>query len=563
MRILLLVHAFNSLSQRVHVELRELGHEVTVEFDVNDSVTREAVRLHAPDIVVAPFLKRAIPEDVWRAVPCLVVHPGPYGDRGPSSLDWAVLEGGPRWGVTVLQADAEMDGGAVWGSADFAMRPAAKGSLYRHEAADAAARLVVDALERLTAGGQPAPVDPADPRIRVRPPMRQADRRIDWLADDTAAVLRKIRSADGVPGVRDEVLGRPVSLFDAHPEPELRGRPGDLIARRDGAVCRATVDGAVWIGHMKAQDLGEAALKLPAEVVLGDAAAALPVAGAGRGDLRYEELDGVGYLHFAFYNGAMGPEQCARLRAAYAQALARPTRVLVLMGGPDFWSNGIHLNVIEAAASPAEESWRSINAIDDFARDVITTTDRIVVSALRGNAGAGGAFLALAADFVWARRGVVLNPHYKAMGNLYGSEYWTYLLPRRAGTERARLVTQARLPVGTAEAVRWGLIDDRFGDDLPGFDGELMVRAAALARDPALSHLIEGKRRRRAADEAEKPLAAYRAEELERMQLNFFGFDPSYHVARYNFVYKVPKSRTPYHLAHHRLVSMDPSPDRA
>jgi putative two-component system hydrogenase maturation factor HypX/HoxX len=36
------------------------------------------------------------------------------------------------------------------------------------------------------------------------------------------------------------------------------------------------------------------------------------------------------------------------------------------------------------------------------------------------------------------------------------------------------------------------------------------------------------------------------------MQLNFFGFDPSYHVARYNFVRKVPKSRTPVWLARHR-----------
>ena len=49
-----------------------------------------------------------------------------------------------------------------------------------------------------------------------------------------------------------------------------------------------------------------------------------------------------------------------------------------------------------------------------------------------GNAGAGGVFLSLAADEVWMRDGVILNPHYKDMGNLYGSEYWTYLLPARA-----------------------------------------------------------------------------------------------------------------------------------
>jgi putative two-component system hydrogenase maturation factor HypX/HoxX len=36
------------------------------------------------------------------------------------------------------------------------------------------------------------------------------------------------------------------------------------------------------------------------------------------------------------------------------------------------------------------------------------------------------------------------------------------------------------------------------------------------------------------------------------MRLNFYGFDPSCHVARYNFICKVPKSRTPLTLARHR-----------
>ena len=49
-----------------------------------------------------------------------------------------------------------------------------------------------------------------------------------------------------------------------------------------------------------------------------------------------------------------------------------------------------------------------------------------------------------------------------------------------------------------------------------------------------------------------KPLAAYRAEELDRMKLNFYGFDSSYHVARWHFVHKSPRSRTPLWLARHR-----------
>jgi folate-dependent phosphoribosylglycinamide formyltransferase PurN len=130
MRVLLLTHSFNSLAQRIFVELEARGHDVSVEFDIHDSVTEEAVALFKPDCIVAPFLKRAIPERVWRRLPCFIVHPGIVGDRGPTALDWAILKGLPHWGVTVLQAEAEMDGGPVWASAAFEMREATKSCAY-------------------------------------------------------------------------------------------------------------------------------------------------------------------------------------------------------------------------------------------------------------------------------------------------------------------------------------------------------------------------------------------------------------------------------------------------
>ena len=66
MRILFLDHAFNSLTQRLYSELAQDGHEISVEFDINDRVTEEAVALWQPELIVAPFLKRRIPESVWR-----------------------------------------------------------------------------------------------------------------------------------------------------------------------------------------------------------------------------------------------------------------------------------------------------------------------------------------------------------------------------------------------------------------------------------------------------------------------------------------------------------------
>jgi len=582
MRILLLTHSFNSLTQRLFAELRGGGHEVSVEFDISDSVTEEAVTQFAPDLVVAPFLKRAIPEAIWSKQLCLIVHPGIPGDRGPSSLDWAIQDGEPTWGVTVLQAEAEMDAGPVWATVEFPLRRGSKASIYRNEVTEAACQAVLQAVQRIpeaTAGRwvpwrtEDAPADCRPVRGRTRPLLKQADRAIDWQRDDSATVLRKIAAADGSPGVADLLFDVPCHLFDAWSEARLRGgTPGQVIARRETALLRATTDGAVWLGHIKRQG----GFKLPATLAFASEAAVVPeepldgfwtVEHDTWQDIRYAEQDDVGFLHFEFYNGAMGTRQCLRLRTAFEWAQSRPTRVIVLAGGEDFWSNGIHLNLIEHAVSPSDESWANINAMDDLAEAILRCESQLTVAALRGNTGAGGCFLARAADQVWVRDGVVLNPHYKNMGNLYGSEFWTYLLPPRVGREGAQRIMQQRLPMTAREAVEIGFYDRRIGSQVPtpaaeGFTVEVARQAARLATATDYSQQLAAKRARRAADEAVKPLAVWRAEELAQLRRNFYGFDPSYHYARHHFVHKVPHAWTPRHLARHRDLRDSPGRTR-
>ncbi len=550
MRIIFITHSFNSLTQRLYCELSALGHEISVEFDIADAVTEEAVARFVPDLIVAPFLKRAIPASIWSRHVCMIVHPGIAGDRGPSSLDWAIQRGLPEWGVTVLQAEAEMDAGPVWAEARFPLRRGRKASVYRHEVTEAAVIAVKQSVTRFIAG------DFTPQRVpgQALPLMKQQDRVIDWSVNSSASILARLNAADGFPGVADSLFGEACHLFDAWPEASLRGEPGRLIGRRETAILRATVDGAVWIGHVKRPG----GIKLPATVAFPEAASLpeLPLDGYWKApaatwqDIAYEEAAGVGFLSFEFYNGAMSTAQCRRLTAAFRWACERPTRVIVLLGGRDFWSNGIHLNTIEAAESPADASWENINAIDDLAEAILRCNSRLTVAALAGNAGAGGCFLARAADFVWVRDGVMLNPHYKNMGNLYGSEFWTYLLPPRVGEQGARDIMRHRLPMSAGESVRCGFYDACL--PAPGFAVDVARRAAELAAAPDIEAQIAAKAARRAADEANKPLAEYRAAELAEMRRNFYGFDPSYHVARYHFVARSPHSWTPRHLARHR-----------
>jgi len=106
--------------------------------------------------------------------------------------------------------------------------------------------------------------------------------------------------------------------------------------------------------------------------------------------------------------------------------------------------------------------------------------------------------------------------------------------------------------MGAMEAARMGFLDAAFSDGLPSFVEATHRRAEVLAAAVDFRERLEAKRQRRAADEAAKPLDTYRAEELRRIQRNFYGFDPSYHIVRHHFVYKTPHSWTPRHLAIHR-----------
>ncbi|MFD3500408.1 enoyl-CoA hydratase-related protein [Streptomyces sp. NPDC058676] len=557
MHILLVASAFNSLTQRVHAELRDRGHSVAVELALQGGPLPDAVHRHAPELIVAPMLKTAIPEEVWAAHTCLIVHPGPLGDRGPSSLDWAIHEGAGDWGVTVLQADGELDAGDVWACVPCQVPPVAKSDLYRGEVADAALAAVLLAVERF-AGGRYVPLKQEEAHPRVRPYLDQSVRRIDWAEDSTRTVVRKLRAADSQPGVLDVLLGGEWYLHGGHPENALRGRPGELLATRAGGICRATKDGAVWIPELRPRRTpGQPpTFKLPAVQALGDrlpplrehALPVLPDAGHRTwADIRYREDGSVGFLSFSFPGGAMSTAQCRRLLDAYREACARPTSVLVLGGERDFFSNGIHLNVIEAADDPGTESWANINAIDDLVEAVLTTTDRLVVAGVGGNAAAGGVMLALAADEVWCRAGAVLNPHYRLMG-LYGSEYWTYTLPRRVGAATAERLMREALPVSSARALSLGLVDRVVDCGPQEFAARVGVLAARLASLPATASRITAKKTELDRQESVTALAVFRERELARMRRTFDDPDAPFHALRRAFVRKERPQCTPPHL---------------
>ncbi|XP_045163232.2 hydrogenase maturation factor HoxX-like [Mercenaria mercenaria] len=554
-RVLLMSNAVNTLTRRVEETLRR--YKVICNTDsVKDSQSMmDDVKMFRPDIVICPFLKSKIPESLYKNYTCLIMHPGIAGDHGASSLDWAILENEREWGVTVLQANDEMDGGDIWSTDTFEVpQGSIKTSLYNGSVSDAAVNCIVDALSRYCQGFYPIPQS-SNPHIKgiTRRNMKKADRRIDWTVS-AEEISARVRMSDTVPGAiaKFEQLGlqNEYRLFDAHVETGchseyirdlmIKSEPGQMIGQRYNSVLvKAGDNNAVWIGQMK-KETKDLALKVPSMDLLKTyAKLKLPTLDQEPScydDIRVISTGPICYVHFDFYNGAMDTRQAARLEKTLQNLDEVPEiKVVVLMGGDRFFSTGIHLCVIENSGFKQTEARANICGINNVIRSVVKMKNKATVAVLQGNAGAGGAMFAIACDVVVSHPGVLLTPSYKAM-NLHGSEYWTYFLPQRVGEETARRLVKDTTPISATTAQSIGLLDhvlytgkESFKQEVQEFikqfhmDGKFddIIRKKQVQRDTYWFRLIE----------------KHRSYELERMKEDFRS--TKFLTSMRKFVYKL------------------------
>ena len=254
LKIMLLSSAFNGLTQRAWLDLRQLGHTPSVVLFTDEASVCRQIEASAADLVICPFLKDRVPQQLWSNPerPVVIIHPGIVGDRGASALDWAITQQVRRWGVTALQAVEEMDAGPIWSTCKFDM-PAdvRKSELYNGLVSDAAISCIRDVVEKFARGFVPTPLDYTQPDVagRLQPNMKQADRTFSWY-DCARFIKRSIDAADGQPGVLASLAGGQYYLYDAHLDAR-RGTPGEILAVQDDAVLVAAGDHSLWLGSLK------------------------------------------------------------------------------------------------------------------------------------------------------------------------------------------------------------------------------------------------------------------------------------------------------------------------
>ena len=314
MKIILLVTTFNSLTQSYFVKLKDLGYKVDVVYAINKTQMIKEVNEFNPDIIICPFLKKFVPSEIFTKYPTFIVHPGPIGDKGAYSIDNAIRTKQKRWGVTILRANEEFDGGDIYVSLEFDLRETYKASIYRNETLRSASK-ALDILLKNLQNPHFNPIKQLDTPMHLRLTLNH--RKIDWQNDTTQQIIQKIYMSDSYPGVKDNILGVECYLFGAWEEEKIKGKPKEILAKRDGAICIGTKDSAIWITHLK--EVGK--FKLPATYVLkeklkGIKENRLPLIFDKSYKTFYEISadikDDIAYLSLSFHIGAFRADQCMR-----------------------------------------------------------------------------------------------------------------------------------------------------------------------------------------------------------------------------------------------------------
>ncbi len=179
------------------------------------------------------------------------VHPSLLPElRGAAPIEWAIINGLTKTGVTVMQLDAGMDSGPILHQIpEDVPADITAGELATH-LAEVGAEALVEALALLEQGAiRPRPQDSS--HATYAPKLTRETARLDWSAP-AERVARLVRGLDPKPGAWTELDGAAVKLFGALAveEKERGGAPGEVLLANGGLVV-ATGQGAVAVAEVQ------------------------------------------------------------------------------------------------------------------------------------------------------------------------------------------------------------------------------------------------------------------------------------------------------------------------
>ena len=208
---------------------------------------------HDADLCVMAYVLLFVPEEALN-VPkhgSIQYHPSllPW-HKGPSSINWPIIMGKQKTGLTIFWPDNGLDTGPILLQKEVDIGPDdTLGSIYFDKLFPLGVEAMMESIELVREGNAPKQVqDPDDGSYEGW--CRKEDVLIDW-SRNTDEVYNLIRGANPQPGAWTTINGAELRIYDSR-KGDASGEPGSLLSINDSGMQVATGDGSINVMKVRA-----------------------------------------------------------------------------------------------------------------------------------------------------------------------------------------------------------------------------------------------------------------------------------------------------------------------
>lgn len=226
----------------------------------------EAFRALKPDLQVMAFVTLFVPEDFLN-IPTLgsiQYHPSLLPKhRGPSAINWPIIQGETETGLTIFWPDNGLDTGPVLLQKTTHIGPNdTLGGVYFERLFPMGVEAMLEAVDLVKAGRAPR-IKQDEEQATYEGRCAAEHARIDW-ARPCRQIHNLVRGCNPAPGAWTHWSGKRLQVLETEPLPArqpngIGGKMGEIVAIDGQSFTIACADGRVRILRVKPEDGGKLA----------------------------------------------------------------------------------------------------------------------------------------------------------------------------------------------------------------------------------------------------------------------------------------------------------------
>ena len=223
----------------------------------------DLMRSFDPDLCVMAYVTLLVPQQVLDApkLGTIQYHPSLLPKhRGPSSINWPIIQGETKTGISIFWPDEALDEGPILLQREVGIGPHdTLGSLYFNHLFPMGVDAMMEAIDLVRAGKAPR-IEQDHGQATYESWCKKADAKIDW-SKPARDVYNLIRGTDPQPGAWTLIDGNEVQIYDSAPS-QQPGAPGTVLSVADDSFQVGAQGGSIVVKRVrpkggKKMDAGE------------------------------------------------------------------------------------------------------------------------------------------------------------------------------------------------------------------------------------------------------------------------------------------------------------------